>query len=81
MTLGYFCENKAVIIQRKSRDKRPFYNEIIPVIRELPRPFYAYNATFERDIMKREFGLGVTDDDFVDLMHGWRNKARDTGTK
>ena len=81
LTLGYFSENKVVIVQRKSKEKRPFYSEIIKTLGNLPRPFYAYNASFERDIMKTELEIAVTDNDFVDLMHGWRAKAEDAGTK
>jgi hypothetical protein len=81
VTMGYLSSNKAVIVQRKSRDKRPFYAEIIKTIDGLPKPFFAYNASFERDIMKSELGLPVANRDFVDLMSGWRAKAEDKGTK
>lgn len=51
ITLGYLVDNKLVILQRRTKRKRPFYREIIPILQKLPKPFYSYNSKFEKDIM------------------------------
>ena len=75
ITLGYFCNNSVVIIQRISPEKEPFYSHIRNILMNLPTPFYAYNAEFERNIMRIELGLNYGEDDFIDLMEPWRKKA------
>lgn len=81
VTLGYMVEDKLVIIQRKTPDKQAFYADVRKVLRNLPRPFYSYNATFERDIISIELGLENNDTDFVDLMRPWKRKAAQYGKK
>jgi len=81
ITLGYLVDNKLVIIQRRTKGKKPFYREIIPILQKLPRPFYSYNSKFEKDIMNIELGIKVTDEDFIDLMKPWKEKANKKGLK
>ncbi len=75
ITLGYFYSDQVTIIQRLSRSKAPFYEEITKIIEQLPRPFYAYNAEFEQQIIRFELGIEADDSDFVDIMLPWRSKA------
>jgi hypothetical protein len=75
ITLGYFNQSKVVILQRKLEAKESFYEELRRVLADLPKPFYAYNASFERDIIKHELRMEISESDFVDLMHGWKEKA------
>lgn len=77
ITLGYLERNNAVLIQRKTREKEPFYQSIRPIIERLPRPFYTYNSDFERDVISFELGMSVPSSDFVDLMGPWRAKAEE----
>lgn len=75
ITLGYFHRNNVVITQRKCADKLPFYVEITKIIDKLPRPFYSYNTSFERTIMRLELDMNVPQSDFVDIMKPWKDKA------
>lgn len=75
VTLGYCCKNKLVVLQRTTKEKEPFYTELKHLLSELPKPFYAYNACFEKEIMQIELNLKVSDADFIDIMHPYREKA------
>lgn len=81
VTLGSLVRDKLHIIQRKSRNKERFYNELRKIVRELPRPIYAYNARFEKSIIVKELGISVKDSEFVDLMEPWKKKASTSGLK
>jgi hypothetical protein len=81
ITLGYFEQNRVVVLQRKSLEKEPFYSELRGVLAGLSKPYYAYNAQFERDMMRHELGMSVVSGDFVDLMRGWKVKSEDAGIK
>jgi len=79
--LGYFYQNKIMIIQRKTKEKRIFNDEVRKVIQNLPRPFYSYNSKFERDTIESELGMKLPSSDFVDLMDRWKSKAQSCGRK
>ena len=81
ITLGYFHKDKLVITQRKTRDKAPFYREVIATLKNLPTPYFAYNSDFERRVMEMELGLRTRSAGFVDLMQRWREKASIEGIK
>jgi uncharacterized protein YprB with RNaseH-like and TPR domain len=81
ITLGYLHGSELVIIQRKTKEKALFYEELREMLQGLPRPFYAYNAKFERSMMEVELGVRVDDQAFVDLMHPWSQKADQHGLK
>lgn len=73
ITFGYIQGHILKIIQRKGEeDEQAFTRRIKPTLKELPEPFYAYNAKFERDFVKAKFGITA---EFVDLMEPWRRKA------
>ncbi|MGC8577988.1 MAG: ribonuclease H-like domain-containing protein [Thermoproteota archaeon] len=80
-SFGYITSNKLVIITRRIKEKAPFYSEIKGIIKKLPRPFYAYNAKFEKDMMKEELNLSFEENDFVDLQSPWKTKAESIGLK
>jgi hypothetical protein len=79
VTLGYYFSNRIRILQRLCRDKRPFYRELGKVIDGLPRPFYAYNADFERQIITGVLGADANEWDFVDIYSPWKLKAEQQG--
>lgn len=81
VTLGYFNQNQVVIIQRKTTDKKLFYDEIQTIIRDLPKPFYSYNTRFESDVISSELGIKLGSNDFIDLMDRWKKKADGQGLK
>ncbi len=81
VTLGYLYANKLVIMQRRTREKDPFYAELRNVIAHLPRPLFSYNAKFEREIIEIELGLRVREEDIVDIMEPWRKRAENSGLK
>ncbi len=81
VTLGYFNKDKVTVLQRRSRKKEDFYPEVKVVLESVERPFYAFNAGFERDVMLHELGLNVPESDFVDLMGGWMAEAEEAGIK
>jgi uncharacterized protein YprB with RNaseH-like and TPR domain len=73
--VGYITSNKLIILCRRSEDKKPFYTELKRLVKRLPKPFYAYNAQFERTIIEKELGLAFPLNSFVDLMKPWKVKA------
>lgn len=75
VTLGYCSKNNLVVLQRTTKEKEPFYAELKESLSALPKPFYAYNACFEKAIMQIELGFNVSDADFVDIMQPFREKA------
>ena len=81
VTLGSLVRDKLHIVQRKSRNKEPFYSEVRRIVRELPRPIYAYNTDFEKSIINVELGISAKDSEFVDLMKPWKEKASRSGIK
>jgi uncharacterized protein YprB with RNaseH-like and TPR domain len=81
ITLGYVYGNRLVIIQRKTREKKPFYREIRKTLQGLLRPFHSYNAQFERDVMEMELEMKVGSKDFVDTMQPWRKRSEQKGLK
>jgi uncharacterized protein YprB with RNaseH-like and TPR domain len=76
---GYITSNKLVVMVRKSKGKAPYYRELRELIQGLPKPFYAYNASFEKEILEGELYLPLNV--WVDLMHPWRTKANAIGLK
>lgn len=81
ITLGYLHGEELVVIQRKTKEKELFYGDLRGMLGELPRPFYAYNARFERELLSLELGTKVEDEALVDLMEPWRRKAEQRQTK
>ncbi len=81
ITLGYFEADQIVVIQRTCHDKAPFYEGIEKTIRGLSRPYYTYNSDFERELITSELGIHVEEEDFVDIMSPWREKAQQQGLK
>lgn len=41
----------------------------------LPRPYFSYNARFEMYMMEIELGMRVKEQDFVDIMKSWKERA------
>ena len=81
VTLGYMEGNKISITQRKTKDKSQFYKETKNILEGLSKPYFSYNADFEREIMETELGLSVKPQDFVDIMQPWKVKADGRGFK
>lgn len=75
ITLGYLEGNRAAIIQRTTKEKLQFYSEIRNILEELPKPYLAYNAGFEREVMEVELGMTPSLQDFIDIMEPWKAKA------
>ncbi|MGI0080594.1 MAG: ribonuclease H-like domain-containing protein [Nitrososphaerales archaeon] len=75
VTLGYFSGNDVVITQRKTKDKIPFHKEISQILDGLHRPFYSYNTSFEKSVMKNVLGMDIRDGSLVDIMKPWKEKA------
>ncbi len=75
ITLGYFTENEVVVLQRVTKEKEPFYAELKNLLKTLPKPFYAYNACFERAIMEKELALKLSSAELIDIMQPFREKA------
>jgi len=81
VTLGYIRGNTLEVIQRKSVDPKPFYEELRALLTSLSKPFYSYSSGFEREIMRTELGLDVGEGDLIDIMQPWKEKADDIGIK
>jgi len=72
ITFGFVSGNRLSVIQRKVKDKQPFYDEIKDIFNKLSRPFYAYNCEFEEKFFKEQLGIQL---EATDLMAPWRKLA------
>lgn len=72
ITLGFILRNELTIIQRRVKDKQPFYKEISSKVAAMPRPFYAYNSEFEEKFFRKHLGIRLTG---IDLMKPWKKLA------
>ena len=68
VTLGYCFKNEIVVLQRATKEKEPFYADLIQLFKTLPKPFYAYNACFERAILEKELALKLSTSEIIDIM-------------
>ncbi len=78
---GYITSNNLVSLGRRTKNKEPFYSEIRRIVNKLPKPFYAYNAPFDKGILKAELGVDSGPYDFICLMEPWKIKAQELGAK
>jgi uncharacterized protein YprB with RNaseH-like and TPR domain len=78
VTLGFIEDNKLQIIQRTSRDKAEYYNELKEIVTSLKAPFYAYNGSFEKRFLHAQLGI---EKEFVDVFSPWRIIAESKGQK
>jgi len=69
ITLGFISGNRLSVIQRKVKDKQPFYSEIKSTLSKISRPFYAYNCEFEEKFFRRQLGMQLKG---TDLMEPWK---------
>jgi uncharacterized protein YprB with RNaseH-like and TPR domain len=81
VTLGFMEGNKVIITQRKRGVKPAFYKEVKHIMSKLPKPYFSYNAEFERSIISEELGLPASSGDFIDIMEPWKQKAHHHGLK
>jgi len=68
---GYIHESRLEIICRTSKEERPFIAQISKLVSKLPKPFYAYNSSFEKRFLKAK-GINI---EGIDLFQPWREKA------
>jgi len=63
-------------IRTRARDAkfRSFYDSLKGFVRDLPRPFYAYNASFDAKFLRSFLGYGKKEL-VVDLFEPWRSRA------
>ena len=81
VTLGDLVKDKLRIVQRKGGEKDSFYGEFRKIVYDLPRPIYAYNTDFEKSVITNELGNAAKNNEFIDLMKPWREKASRSGIK
>lgn len=81
VTLGYAEGGTVTVVQRRSKEKKPFYDVIKAILGRLPRPLYAYNFDFEKAVIRLELGIQAQESEFVDLFTPWKAKAERLGMK
>lgn len=81
VSFGSFVSNKILIIGRKTKNKSRFYNKVKGMLKSIPKPIYAYNAEFEKEIIRSEFGIKFRPRAFIDLQRPWRPRADLYGAK
>ncbi len=74
---GYVERNYLRIICRTSQHEKPFIAQIASIVSKLPKPFYAYNLSFEEGFLKAK-GIDI---EGIDLFRPWREKAERYGLK
>lgn len=77
VVFGYVQGSRLEIICRTSKDEEPFITQIAGLIPKLPKPFYAYNLSFEKEFLKAR-GMNI---EGIDLFQPWREKAEKLGLK
>jgi uncharacterized protein YprB with RNaseH-like and TPR domain len=68
---GYIQGNRLEIICRNSEKEEPFTVQLAELVSTLPRPFYAYNLSFEKGFLQAK-GIDI---EGVDLFQPWKEKA------
>ena len=77
VVFGYIQGSCIEIICRTSREEEPFIAQIARLVLELPRPFYAYNLSFEKEFLRAK-GMTI---EGIDLFQPWKEKADRLGLK
>ena len=71
VVFGYVQGSRLEIICRTSETEKPFVAQIAKLVPRLPKPFYAYNLSFEKEFLKAK-GMDI---EGVDLFQPWKEKA------
>jgi uncharacterized protein YprB with RNaseH-like and TPR domain len=77
IVFGYIQGNCLEIICRTSRDEEPFIARLAQLVPKLPRPFHAYNLSFEKGFLKAK-GMDI---EGIDLFQPWKKKADELSLK
>lgn len=72
ITFGWLTGNEIQVIQRVEASPETFYGCIEEELDRIPRPLYAYNASFERDFLRSKIGRDI---EFIDVFKPWRKMA------
>jgi uncharacterized protein YprB with RNaseH-like and TPR domain len=78
VTFGSLVGNQVKVLQRVDASEEEFCELVRNELACLPRPFYAYNASFEATFLAAKLG---EDFEWVDIMGPWREKAEREGWK
>ncbi len=68
---GYIQGNRLEIICRNSEEEALFTVQLAELVSSLPRPFYAYNLSFEKAFLQAK-GILI---EGIDLFQPWKEKA------
>jgi uncharacterized protein YprB with RNaseH-like and TPR domain len=68
---GYIQGSRLEIICRNSEDEAPFIVQLAELVPTLPKPFYAYNLSFEKGFLQAK-GINI---EGIDLFQPWKEKA------
>ena len=68
---GYIQGSRLEIICRNSQEEAPFIAQLTELVPGLPRPFYAYNLSFEKGFLRAK-GIEI---EGIDLFQPWKEKA------
>lgn len=71
VVFGYVQGSRLEILCRTSREEEPFIAQVAELVSVLPKPFYAYNLSFEESFLKAR-GIGIRG---IDLFRPWKEKA------
>jgi len=73
VVFGYVQGNRLEIICRTSKEEDPFIAQLAELVPKLPKPFYAYNLSFEKGFLKAK-GMNI---EGIDLFQPWKEKAEE----
>ena len=68
---GYIQGSRLEIICRSSKEEAPFIAQLTELVPTLPKPFYAYNLSFEKGFLRAK-GIDI---EGIDLFQPWKEKA------
>ena len=68
---GYIQGSRLEIICRNSQEEAPFIAQLAELVPTLPKPFYAYNLSFEKGFLQAK-GIDI---EGIDLFQPWKEKA------
>ncbi len=78
VTLGSLAGNQVKVLQRVDASEGEFCDLVRNELASLPRPFYAYNASFEATFLNAKLGENF---EWIDIMSPWRERAEREGWK
>jgi hypothetical protein len=78
ISFGYIAGTSLVILNRSTESAEEYNRTLRGVVKDLPKPLYAFNIQFERDWIWAKLGIRI---EGLDLFAPWARQAEAKGLK